>query len=486
MKQTFAGLLAGLMVAFLFGASSIAFAAPSWTFHASPSLCFFSGTATIDGVNVQVGDIVGAFVDKDSVNDLCIGTYTVNNAGNYGLLNAYGDDGSSPEKDGANTDETVYFKIWDASLNRISYAEPTGNSQWESGGSKTVNLSATSGISADASGNRKDVFASGETIYGRAFLGLQASTSYTLYVVTDKSWSNGDAIPSRIAGSASSFTTDGTGHMPVGTTLYSNPTEGNYDIVIDVNGNGSYNDNVDYLDDSPSVGAQSLPVELSLLTVTVSAEGITIRWRTETEVNNIGFSIYRSEKRDGEYTKIAFIPGAGNSAMPIDYQFTDEAVSTGLTRRKADDNVERDKTYFYYLEDVDVTGERSQSEIIKVAANSEGQIIKVIVPSARPALQIPKRFQLLQNYPNPCNPETWLPYQLTEPAPVIIRIFNPKGQIVRILDLGRQNAGDYVTKGKSAYWDGRNDLGQSVASGVYVYTLQAGKFKAARKMLIVK
>jgi hypothetical protein len=261
MKGDFKNFLASLLPIFLLGAAPIALAQPqSWTYRSSPNPCFFRGTATIDGADVEVGDIIGAFVDADakddSVNVLCIGKFTITTTGVYGLMNAYGDDPSTEAKDGADVNETVYFKIWDASLDRISYAVADGNTQWEIGGSKTVNLSATSGISADASGNRKDAFELTENIYGKAILALKATTQYDLYVVYDRSpWSDGDSIPSRLAESESSFTTDASGNMEAGTILYSTPAPGNYDIVIDVNANGIYNDNVDYLDDSPAVGA---------------------------------------------------------------------------------------------------------------------------------------------------------------------------------------------------------------------------------------
>ena len=99
---------------------------------------------------------------------------------------------------------------------------------------------------------------------------------------------------------------------------------------------------------------------------------------------------------------------------------------------------------------------------------------------------LPKQTTLLQNYPNPFNPDTWLPYQLAQDAPVIIRIYNTKGQLVRTIELGNQKAGIYAAKDKAAYWDGRDSLGQKVASGVYYYTLRAGNFTATRKMVILK
>ncbi|MDE0469523.1 MAG: DUF5050 domain-containing protein, partial [Candidatus Poribacteria bacterium] len=98
----------------------------------------------------------------------------------------------------------------------------------------------------------------------------------------------------------------------------------------------------------------------------------------------------------------------------------------------------------------------------------------------------PEETQLLANYPNPFNPETWIPYQLAEPAEVTVSIYAIDGKLVRTLALGHQAAGIYQYRNRAAYWDGRNDVGESVASGVYFYTLTAGDFTATRKMLIWK
>ncbi|RKU29069.1 hypothetical protein C6499_09360 [Candidatus Poribacteria bacterium] len=98
----------------------------------------------------------------------------------------------------------------------------------------------------------------------------------------------------------------------------------------------------------------------------------------------------------------------------------------------------------------------------------------------------PKKTALLVNYPNPFNPETWIPYQLAEPATVSISIHSTDGKLVRILELGQLPAGVYKHKARAAYWDGRNQLGESVASGVYFYTLTADDFTATGKMFIRK
>ena len=99
---------------------------------------------------------------------------------------------------------------------------------------------------------------------------------------------------------------------------------------------------------------------------------------------------------------------------------------------------------------------------------------------------LPSKTVLLQNYPNPFNPETWLPYKLAQDSDLTIRIYHQNGQPIRILNLGSKNAGIYMTKEKAAYWDGRDSLGEKVASGVYFYTLQVGAFSATRKMVILK
>ncbi len=99
---------------------------------------------------------------------------------------------------------------------------------------------------------------------------------------------------------------------------------------------------------------------------------------------------------------------------------------------------------------------------------------------------IPEKSALLQNYPNPFNPETWIPFHLEDASPVSIRIYNASGQLIRTIDLGYRDAGIYVSRSKAAYWDGKNEAGEKVASGIYFYSINAGKFSATRKMVIRK
>ena len=97
-----------------------------------------------------------------------------------------------------------------------------------------------------------------------------------------------------------------------------------------------------------------------------------------------------------------------------------------------------------------------------------------------------KKTELFANYPNPFNPETWIPYQLSKPADVTLTIYAVNGQMVRRLGLGHQSAGMYQNRSRAAYWDGKNEVGEPVASGLYFYTLTAGDFTATRRMLILK
>lgn len=126
------------------------------------------------------------------------------------------------------------------------------------------------------------------------------------------------------------------------------------------------------------------------------------------------------------------------------------------------------------------------------------QLVELYRPDAKPidSKAIDGRFisrvmrpgysALLQNFPNPFNPETWIPYQLSESGHVVIRIYNAAGQLIRSLDLGFKHAGYYNEKELSAYWDGRNEDGEQVSGGVYFYQINAGSFCAMRKMAIVR
>ena len=118
-----------------------------------------------------------------------------------------------------------------------------------------------------------------------------------------------------------------------------------------------------------------------------------------------------------------------------------------------------------------VTPEHLANAVLSVNLDSIGQ---------------PMQNQLLQNYPNPFNPETWIPYQLSQDSPVSISIYGPTGKLVRTLSIGHQSAGFYNSPERAAYWDGRNALGERVASGIYFYQLTTPAFQQTRRLVIVK
>jgi len=141
--------------------------------------------------------------------------------------------------------------------------------------------------------------------------------------------------------------------------------------------------------------------------------------------------------------------------------------------------------------DVSVVG-----DLVYVADSSDGLCILRFTggktTSVQPEGKLPitwgkLRFTaLLQNYPNPFNPDTWIPFDLADQAEVSIAIYDVIGSLIRTFELGNLSAGSYISKDRAVHWDGKNDAGEKVSSGVYFYTLQAGDYSATKRMLILK
>ena len=93
---------------------------------------------------------------------------------------------------------------------------------------------------------------------------------------------------------------------------------------------------------------------------------------------------------------------------------------------------------------------------------------------------------LLANYPNPFNPETWIPYELSQDGSVTVQIFDSQGTTIRNLRVGYRSAGRYLSQSRAVYWDGKNQIGETVATGMYFYTLTSKNFSASRRMVIIK
>ena len=143
------------------------------------------------------------------------------------------------------------------------------------------------------------------------------------------------------------------------------------------------------------------------------------------------------------------------------------------------------------LQHNDIPSTEVNSDALRTLKNA-GVNVDITLPAAGNAPSnietgaLPPQTQLLANYPNPFNPETWIPYHLLNPSDVQITIYDTRGTVVRQLELGHQREGYYTRRSRAAYWDGRNDFGECVASGVYFYQLRANEVSPLRKMVILK
>ena len=218
----------------------------------------------------------------------------------------------------------------------------------------------------------------------------------------------------------------------------------------------------------------ALPATLSYFEARYFDNVIIIRWITESETNNLGFDIYRGESKYGPFEKINShrIAGAGTTANQQKYEYIDDTAVPG-------------NQYFYYIENVDFSGEKERSEKIQAISGPFGKA-KQEITSKTSFLGKPVKYQVFQNFPNPFNPETWIPFQMPESADVTVKIYNVFGQTIRTIDLGQKGIGRYLSKDESIHWDGRNQNGELVPSGVYFYQFRAGKFMEMKKMLLVK
>lgn len=207
-----------------------------------------------------------------------------------------------------------------------------------------------------------------------------------------------------------------------------------------------------------------LAVELTDFSV-ISYDGkAQLSWKTESETENAGFEIYKSNSEDGKFTKIASyethseLKGAGNSTQDNFYQFIDRNVDLG-------------KVYWYQIADVEFDGTKKFHTKLSVKISNEKSVVT-------------HRFKLLQNFPNPFNPETTIVFEVPTSNSlkrVEISIVNIKGQIVRNLV---SNAFNYGTH--SIVWDGKDDFGKSLSSGVYFARLKTENQILSRKMLLLK
>jgi hypothetical protein len=193
---------------------------------------------------------------------------------------------------------------------------------------------------------------------------------------------------------------------------------------------------------------------------------VTLRWATQSEVNNERFEIMRSDAKEGPYSQIGERQGQFNSNQLTYYSFADNFVANG-------------STYWYKLVDVDVNGVRTEHGPISATPQASGTEITTIDSD------VPQSYKLYPSYPNPFNPSTNLKFDVpstsTGLADVTVEVYNSLGQKVRSLFSGSVEAGTY-----SLTWDGTTDNGVTVPGGFYFAIMKSGFYKNTVKMTLVK
>jgi hypothetical protein len=203
------------------------------------------------------------------------------------------------------------------------------------------------------------------------------------------------------------------------------------------------------------LGDASLPVQLSSFTAESIRGQVLLKWQTQSEIDNLGFNILRSESKERPFIKVnsEIIEGAGNSTTLKEYSYTD-------------DRVQKNQIYYYKLEDIDIKGFSSYHGPIEVFVK---------------AVDLPERFSLEQNYPNPFNPATVISYTIPIDCRVTLRLFNLRGEAVRTLVDSDQPADYYTVR-----WNGTSDSGQLLPTGIYFCNIQAGQFSNMRKLIFAR
>ena len=195
-----------------------------------------------------------------------------------------------------------------------------------------------------------------------------------------------------------------------------------------------------------------IAVEIDRLEASVMDRYVHLEWTTRSETENIGFHVYRAATEDGPYEKIStqIIPGAGNSSSTHDYSYNDSDVRSG-------------ETWYYKVADMNYYG----------ALTFHGPRVA--------HMEAPSEYELYQNYPNPFNPVTAIRFSIKEEGYVKINIYNTQGQLVRILVDQQMGPGQH-----SVMWDSKDNQGQTIATGLYIYTLEVNGFNQTRKMNYIK
>jgi len=241
------------------------------------------------------------------------------------------------------------------------------------------------------------------------------------------------------------------------------PAPGTYTVTVSHKGTlYSGSQNVSLIMSGAYFSDSALPVELSSFNVTAGNQMAKLEWRTGSEIDNVGFNILRSTKKDGPYRQIASyrdtetLKGQGSSSQGHDYVFYDFDLKNG-------------STYWYKLQDESLNGLRTDHGPLSVTPSASS-------PLNKQSLFPPESFKLEQNYPNPFNPATRIRYQVARTGHVTLTVYNALGQRVRTLVDEEQRDGYY----EAVF------TGSALPSGIYWYRLQVGNFNQTRKMLLMK
>lgn len=195
------------------------------------------------------------------------------------------------------------------------------------------------------------------------------------------------------------------------------------------------------------------PVELSNFSVSSLPGRVLLEWTTQTETENLGFHVYKSDSPSGQKNRVTkdLIKGAINSETRHDYQWEEKIEREG-------------EIVYYWIADLSTSG-----------------VMRFYGPKRIETLAAPDHYALEQNYPNPFNPTTTITFSVKEEGQVNLLIFNLVGQVVRELVNDQRSAGQY-----SVEWDGLNENGYKAPSGLYFYTIQVNGFRETRKMALMK
>ena len=200
----------------------------------------------------------------------------------------------------------------------------------------------------------------------------------------------------------------------------------------------------------------------------------------------------------------SILPPVGGASLPrlgvTDFSVTVKNLSTGKVDTSVTDN--DGVTYQFTFVDIERGRAAQVGDILEITAQSPDPFVGVQplrhtvtvedvkrsrIPLAElVAYEIPAQTELLLNYPNPFNPETWIPYRLAKDAFVTLTIYDQRGRVVRDIAVGHRIAAVYESRSEAIYWDGKTEFGERVGSGIYFYTLTAGDYSATRKMVILK